>query len=317
MSLQVCVSISNVTAKINPLEEMATSPLRQEGIAFRNAYLDCGFSFPFGVTADAMRAAVAAPFIPGESHSLSQLSGLTPPARAYLDAVVQPTLEIGISERSPEVLELGRRVGRYLGAVFEAGGLNVDPPLNICPQVIHVDSEQAAINFSAGRVVEIGMGVNGFVSHVENVKKGRYRVAAISNHIGEVALLDGMASYFGVADDIINDEGGIGPCLRALLGTRSDFAAATDLVVASRVWTDDPAFNKGFAKVSQLLRPDGIVIARGNALSEEGKTGYDEVAQTLGRNRRLRLEIDRIYDRPLPYGRSAKQRLIVARRTDR
>lgn len=292
---------------------MINERLSEERQAFEASYADCGLIIPEGTERQALRAAVAYPFMPTESHDVIDLHGMSWKGKEYFNKTVHPLINGGIAAEDGQILGLGIATGRYLAAAVDAGTLNVDPPLHIGQDSVLVDSQLVNVELQGGRVVEYGMGLNGLISHLGNLKDRRYTIAAITKNVGEAVLLDGVAEYFGVANAVINEAGGIGLSLNDMLRADNEYRGGVNLLVVSRVCASSRELRQGILRASQLLAPDGVMIARGLRINNQG-IGYEEIGNLMRRDKLLGIEFEHAYDRWFPSGVRERHKLTVARK---
>lgn len=229
--------------------------------------------------------ALAIAYIPSELPSIEELRGGAQGKRllrAYVD-----TLNDGALAGDKECLDFGTRLGRVFAAAIDARMAMPDPPMEFLPGNIIVDGESIEYDTADKLIVEYGLGFNGLVSHLHNLKAKQYTVAGICKDAAEVAFLSGLASYHEVElDSQLTLDYGLEACVNDMLN--SSYAHHVDVVVASRVHMAGRSLRKCITKAPDLLHEGGILVARGPRESSIG-IGYSAIAHHIRADSRLRV----------------------------
>lgn len=295
-----------------PSASLPPSAVDNEATATIRAFEACGFTLPTDMTTSALFSGIGGAFITEEFPPAQLLPDVGLATRAYFGKTVQPTLERSARRQDEKSLQLAYQVGRLMGAAMDAELLTAHPPLDIVEDTIGVDGHLLAFDVQTGTVIEYGLGFNGLVTHIRNVKAGQYSVIGIQKTLGETMALQGLADYNGVPSDNFQIlDRGIEYRTKGLL--REGNQPAADLVVASRVHGAGQDLRTGINRASQLLRPDGLLVARGPSHYSQG-LGYDTLAGIVLKSPELEVVVNHKFDIPTPRGRREENRLVVARR---
>jgi hypothetical protein len=280
------------------------------------AYDDHGFERPPELTATALLMGTCKAFVPDQMPSAYTLKDLTPRSQQYFANVVQPDLAYGARRQNPQTLALAHQAGRAFGSAGLSGEIiTFNPPLELGPQEIEADGHRIPYSIETGQVIEYGMGINGLFTHLQNVQAGRYQVYGVHRGRSEVAVLQGICDYYGIAEDKVSlAYQGIARHVAEKLKTAKEPA---DLVVASRVHMAGRELRYGIDKSAGLLRTGGLLVARGPQV-DEGGMGYNQVGRCIESNRKLKTMLDVDYRNPhVPKGIIEPNRLIVAQKIER
>jgi hypothetical protein len=287
--------------------------LEQAFDEFRDAYEAHGFTVTNDMTKAALLFAAGQPYVPDQLPPAMHLPDVDMDTKHYVSREVHPAIYTGLAKGSEATKALGWAAGRFIGATIEHNTvLNFQPPVEIADNLLLVGDHGVEYDIQSGKVVEIGLGITGVAAHIDNVRKGRYSLAGITNSSSEVMLLDGISSYFDLTDDeLMNDASGITACIQEMLET-SAYAGQLDALIASRVQSakDLPV---AMRNASALLRPGGLVVATGPRQHPRG-TGYREVRQILHGDPRLKMLVDDKYIESGPSGDTRPCNVNIAQR---
>lgn len=259
-------------------------PTVDELLTAVNMYQSIGFDLPSTISRNDFFSAVSYPFLANETPPADLLKSLTASEQTYFAEEVQPALGYGVEAQIPAAVAFAKQIGSVLGANGQEGSLCLfAPPVNIRPKVIEADQKQAIHTIDSGDgpglVIDYGMGANGIYTHLDNIKKERYAVAAIQLGLGEVAVLEGVRNYHGVTNEqMVISAGGITRQVDRILDGGG--AGQADLIIASRVHMAGDDLRHGIEFSEDLLRPGGLLVARGPRQCPE-YVGYDEVADMI------------------------------------
>jgi hypothetical protein len=306
------------------IEELYTygenDPLDVELRDLVETYEKMGFRVPKDISQVEFVYAVGAPLSPHEMPRASYLKTVSPKDQKYLLRKVQSELWQRVEQdRDAEVLDIAYQVGRVLGANGREGRLiQYAPPLAINRDIIEIDQKEVPHSIGAetkaGLVVDYGMGINGLFAHIDNVRNSMYGVYAIQRGAGETAMLKGIVEYVGITDSVNVVDGGIAHRVDEVLAAGG--AGQVDVVLASRVHMAGPELLHGIARGSELLRPDGPLIARGPRKDDDeyGAIGYDRVGTLMGEDPDLEIVSNYTYALISSQDKIEANRLVVGRR---
>ncbi len=292
--------------------------LQAESIAFQEAFEATDLRYPFGTkdVPELLIKGVAHPFLPDEPSPEALRGELPDRMLDDFEERLQVPLREGLRRNSRSLLRLGHGLGRLMAAHIHHGKLSIDPVLHISEDKLSVDEKSHDLTIAPdGTVVELGMGLGGMLSHVQNVKSRRYRLIGVTNKRAEAETLDGVASYFGLREDLlINEHAGIAPQLTDMLD--SGYRGEVDVVVASRVHMAGTALLDGVRLAADLLRPGGLLVSRGPVKVSAGDTSYNQVTEAIRNEPGMRI----IRDNFIPIGKelagTAMYRVTVAVRKE-
>jgi hypothetical protein len=252
-----------------------------------------------------------APFVPTQLHEVEDVPTVPTVAKFYYGFMLRPELADRAERGDERTLRLAFQAGRFLGALRAHDMYPVRPPYVLGPNGIDTDEQHVAQAAGQGRIVELGLGINGLLSLVEVMKAGDRQVTGIHKTRGEVAFLSGIAAYSEVpaAQLELSSEGiprGIDDVLKS--GRDEEIS----LVVASRVHWAGQDLLKGMQRTGEMLSPGGVVIVRGPRRFEGG-AGCDQVLEVLQRQPELEVVIDHRFEQVGTSG-TEQSGLVVAQR---
>ncbi|HSX07856.1 MAG TPA: hypothetical protein VLG11_03090 [Candidatus Saccharimonadales bacterium] len=213
---------------------------------------------------------------------VSLIEGVVPENVPYFEGVRAAIRQNPESPR-PETIQLGRMYGRWLASATELGfyKANANNAISIGNDAITTKEGSAPLKVREGNVIEYGMGINGLLTHRENLQNGAYRLVHIGKSPLENAMLDGIADFYSVDESqLVLEDAGITSVTSDLL-RNGGCSNETDAIIASYVQMADD-LPVGIRNAYDLLRPGGMLALRGPKYDRTG-TGYEQAAETAVR----------------------------------
>jgi hypothetical protein len=272
----------------------------------------CGLEVPGDITGSTLLAGFGRAFLPGELPPASYLPDIGSATKQYLDRIAQPNLVRGAQRGDEKVFQLAHQIGRLMSVGYNSGQLmTLHPPLKINKSEISVDGKITDFDPINGKVVEVGMGINGLASHLSNVRRGLYTVTGVHRSATEATLLRGFTEHQAIGEDALEiTEDGIGKAFNSLSELSKEEKA--DLIVISRAHPAGRELRFGLMRVGSILRDSGIIVARGPKTYKQGM-GYKDVFNVMNRNPSLNVTMNYDYLLPLPSnGMPEPNKLIIA-----
>lgn len=288
------------------------SILANEMTVVRSMYAELGFERSDEVADDPLVAGIAKAFVPDQFPHAKSLANASIPVKHYFETTLQPALQKGIQSGNEQVFALAHQVGRVLGAAEQAGVRHPIPPVKIEEDSVSADGHTVPFAVETGHVVEYGMGLKGFTSHIKNIQAGKYKLTAIHRRKSEAAVLQGLADFYELPESGITiADKGIAHRSGELL--KQQGPGSTDLIIASRVHDAGTELRTGLTKGEKLLHIGGLLVARGPVEYPKGMN-YNQVASALHKAFTLHVEVDATFDEVIGSGHTDPSRLIVARK---
>lgn len=302
------------------------------------------FKMPSEMDAESFLDGISYAFLPHQVAPAETLTVLTPDSRRYLSREVQPSLQHGAEVGVPEVRRIAWHVGRVIGALNSSrlmtgagqvpvvhigenlfGGPSEGSPVVVNENSLEADHSEVDFQVRNGQVIEFGLGMNGLYSHLNAIRGGRYRVLGIHHTAGEVALLEGVRDYNEVSpDDMQLVSSGIERSVDALALDERELTYGeqwnrADLLVASRVHMAGEELMYGISRSSEVLRDDGLLVARGPSKAQVNKktssegVGYNEVLDTVEQDPEMEILVNSSFVLIDSQDKVESNRLIVAK----
>jgi len=279
-----------------------------------DAYLAYGFRRPPELTQSSFMAGVGGAFLTTEMPPTEMIPDLSPQSRNYFKNEVRPTLARQAEAGDTKALEVARKAGAFVSAYYlkHPEGIDGIKEFGIEDGVMNIDGITQPYSIETGWVVDYGIGLTGLINHIKGVRSERYGVIGLVKTQGEQAALRGLALHRGMSpDDMQIFAGGISSNVSGMLKNGSEGAA--DMVIASRVHMAGSELVSGVAMAPDLLRQEGLLVARGPRRYSAG-ADYDTLLRGVKNDRRMTVIADRTTARRTKHGTREDNRSFVARK---
>ncbi len=291
---------------------MSEAALQQEHHNLATVFQELHYQLPDTMPPIAFAKALAGPFAPDQLPTIDTLHNLTPEKRNHLK-FVQLELSDRINQGDPDVLRLGHAAGRCLGALIDNHIFTPDVSVQIEPDSITVDGQSVAFARQSGQSIELGMGIAGLATHLNDLRANpKHTLGGVVKNGAEVVLLEGAAEYHGVESQVVVDTSLVDSVESMSRNYRYRHA---DIVISSNAHHAGEHLNRSMRMAPGLLRQGGVIIARGPATwNEQGtESGYEHVGHILGQDDTLQIEYSGRIE-PAPSHGSHSDYLTIARR---
>jgi|GEM_PF-1161845 len=278
-----------------------------------DAFREYGFTEHPDFTKSALMAGVAGAFAPEEMPPAERLPDLSLTTKQYFKNEVRPTLSKDAESGSDQALDLARKTGAYISAyamkhpAFVLG----QREFSIGDQTMSIDGHEQGYDIQTGWIIDYGMGLSGLMNHMDRIREEKYSVVGLQKDAGETALLEGIAMHRKLDEQQLQIYAG-GITRNAGEMVKNGSAGIADAIIASRVHSAGSDLEAGIDMSSQLLRPEGLLVARGPRRFAAG-TDYDKLFKRVRQDPKMRIVTNRQFVRRVATRQTEDLRSFVAR----
>jgi hypothetical protein len=274
----------------------------------------CGFYISPDIAPPTVLSGLGHIFIPDQIAPPQGLPDIGTFTKGSLKKKIQPAIVEGFKKSDERFFNLAHQVGRLTAAGAAENRIFVPlRELSISDKSVSTDGH--SVDYEADKVIEFGMGIAGVFSHIQNAKNGHYSVLGVHRSRSEVAVLGGIADFYGLnQSQMETTERGIPQVVNEL--TAGEERETAGLVIASRVHGAGRDLQIGVAYVSGLLQSGGLLVARGPKRVMKDNIGYNQLLSKVRRDRNMEIVVNHDFLWKAPHAGSyiEPSRLIIARR---